>query len=149
MRSQSITTREKKSRLQTVLKKFSAILIGSFLTLGILLCFSFVSGISNHSIAEVPDHSCTSSEGSSPCDSISEHISYWQTISTAVFTDNFLLLLVSAALLFLWISHRTKFTHKGYALFHPTKPSINLGLILSRNPLQEAFASGTIHSKAF
>jgi len=149
MRSQSVITRGTEPRLQTAFKKFGAILIGSFLTIGILLCVSFVSGISNHSVTEVPGHSCTSSEESSSCTSVSEHISYWQAVSTAVLTDNFLLLLVGVLLLFLWTSKHYRFTQRSYGMFYLTKLSIMLGLILPRNSLQEAFASGTIHGKAF
>lgn len=149
MRSQSATTRETEPRLQTALNKLGAILIGSFLTIGILLCFSFVSGISNHSVTEVPGHSCTSSEESSSCTSVSEHISYWEAVSTAVFTDNFLLLIAGALLLFLWTSNHYRFTQRSYGIFYLTKLSILLGLILPRNSLQEAFAAGTIHGKAF
>lgn len=149
MRFQSITTQEARPRSHAALRKLGAILIGSFLTIGIVLCFSFVSGTSNHFVTEVPGHACSSFEGSSSCTSISEHISYWQAVSMAVFTDDFLLVLVSAMLLFLWTSHRSRFIQKGYVLFHFTKSSINLDLVLPRNSLQEAFATGAIHGKAF
>lgn len=149
MRSHLITIKEARPRFHAALRKLGAILIGSFLTLGIVLCFSLVSGTSNHSVAEVSSHTCGPSEGSNSCASISEHISYWQAVSTAVFTDDFLLILLSVTLLFFWTLHRSRFIQKGYVIFHFTKSSINLDLILPRNSLQEAFASGTIHGKAF
>jgi len=148
MRLQLITSRVARL-VQTGLMKFGAILIGSFLTIGIVLCFSLVSSASSHSVGVVPDHTCVPSEGSDSCASISDHISYWQSISTAVFTESFLLLLVSAALLFLWTSYRCNFTEKKFAPCNLIKPGINLGLVLPRSSLQEAFASGIIHSKAF
>jgi len=148
MRFQPSTTEGARSRIQIALKKSSAVLLGSVLALGILLCLSVVSSTSNHHVAQMSGHVCTN-EGSGPCPSFGEHFSYWQSISTAVVTDSLLLLLVGVALVLLWTVHGSRFAHKNRALFPLLKARINLGLILPRSSLQEAFASGTIHSKAF
>ena len=148
MHFQPPTTEGAHSRIQIALKKCSAVLLGSVLALGILLCLSVVSSTSNHHAAQMPGNACTD-EGSGSCASFGEHFSYWQSISTAVVTDSSLLLLVGVALVLLWSLHGSRFAQKKRALFHLLKAGINLGLILPRSSLQEAFASGTIHSKAF
>ena len=122
-----------------------AIVAGTLLLFGMVLCTVNIALIQNHSVQESFSHVCLTPD-LGECAGIAEHLTHWQAMSTAVLVNtlSFLLLLALVAVASLHrhrlalslLSARLRLPSRRYPVFLPTL-------------FQMLFSKGILHSKAF
>lgn len=129
-------------------QRFVAVLLAGFFLLGLFAYTSSAMG-SDHSMSNGTTHHVCPFMGTTPgCVNILEHLLYWQN-SFAVFLVEMvpLLVLLTIACAWLWL---LRLHLRELSRFPLTILLIrNVGSLLPRNILQEAFSNGIIHPKTF